>query len=38
MFAPLVNEDIINRGNVNKVLAMIEEKYLNEEKPVAEIR
>jgi hypothetical protein len=30
MLAPLVNEDNINRGNINKVLAMIEEQHLTE--------
>jgi hypothetical protein len=30
MLAPLISEDNINRGNINKVLAMVEEQYLNE--------
>ncbi len=38
MLAPLVNEETINRGNINKVLAMIEEQYLVEERPIVEIR
>ena len=35
MLAPLVNEKDINRGNINKILAIIEERYLNQEKKAA---